>query len=147
MNTINCGVNKSLSQTNQGKTLHELFLGQKLNLQDLRIIGCVAHILILDPTMKIIDPKSELCWLVHYDTHIKVNILFNPRTKKVILQFVGIYKLFNPRTKKDVTFDKIQKGQKGNLTYKGSCILMSLSHKKKINIFNKTSIFIFLMLN
>jgi hypothetical protein len=139
---------EQITISNQSRQkLHELFLGYKLNLQDLRIIGCVVHTLILDLTMKIIDPKSKLCWLVHYDTHIKTDILFNPRTKKVLLQFVGIYKLFNPRTKKDVTFDKTQKGQKGNLTYKGSCILMSLNHMKTINISNKTSRFILLMLN
>jgi hypothetical protein len=74
--------------------LGELFLGQKSNLQHLRIFGCVAHTLILNSSRKKLDPKSKLYWLVGYDTHTKAYKVYNPRTKKVVLSH-------------DVTFDEI----------------------------------------
>jgi hypothetical protein len=47
----------------------------------------------MNSTRKTLDPKSELYWLVGYDTHTKAYKLFNPRTKKVVLNC-------------DVTFDE-----------------------------------------
>lgn len=44
----------------QGKTLENLWFGNKLDLGHLRIFGCVDHVLILNLNKKKIDSKSKL---------------------------------------------------------------------------------------
>jgi hypothetical protein len=98
-------VNRSPSRTNQGKTPKELFSGDKLNLQHLKIFGCTTHTLILNSTKNKLDPKSKLCWLVSYDTHTKAYKLFNPRTNKVFFSH-------------DITFDETCIGPRTHKTSK-----------------------------
>ncbi len=62
-----------------------------------RIFGSVMHVLVLDPNKKKFDLRTKLCWLMGYDLHTKACRLFNPRTKKVILN-------------QDVKFDKTHIG-------------------------------------
>jgi hypothetical protein len=90
-------VNRTPSQVNQGKTPKELWSGNKPDFGHLKIFGCVAHAVILNPKKKKFDSKSKLCWLVGYDTHTKTYRLFNPRIKKII---------FN----QDVRFDEMHIG-------------------------------------
>jgi hypothetical protein len=98
-------VNRSPSRTNQGKTPKELFSGDKLNLQHLKIFGCTTHTLILNSTKNKLDPKSKLCWLVSYDTNTKAYKLFNPRTNKVFFSH-------------DITFDETCIGPRTHKTSK-----------------------------
>jgi hypothetical protein len=98
VNTTNYVVNCSLSRTNQGfKTPQELWSRNKPYVGHLNFFGCVVHALVLDPTKKKFDLRTKLCRLLGFDLHTKAYRLFNPRSKKVILN-------------QDVKFDKTHIG-------------------------------------
>jgi hypothetical protein len=66
-------------------TLQGLWSGNKPYAGHFRIFGCATHTLVLDPSKKKFDSRTELCWLLGYDLHTKAYMLLNPRIKKVIL--------------------------------------------------------------
>ena len=59
----------------------------------LKVFGCIAYTHVLNQLSKKLDDKGEKCIFIGYSTNSKAYKLYNPETKKVIIN-------------KDVMFDE-----------------------------------------
>lgn len=74
-------------------TPYEAWYAKKPNIKHFRVLGYLSYAHIPNESRRKLDPKSQACIFHSYYEQIKVYILYNPKTYKVVVS-------------KDVIFDK-----------------------------------------
>jgi hypothetical protein len=78
-------INRSPTCSNFGIPPESSFTGNQVNLQNLRIFGCMAHVHIPDGERQKLDKKSHKCMFMGYDLESKAYRLYDPIRKKIII--------------------------------------------------------------
>ena len=66
------------------KTPHELFVGKIASLSHIRICGCIAHVLIPDPSRDKLLSKTKRCVMVGYPQRSRGYRLFDPKSRVIL---------------------------------------------------------------
>jgi hypothetical protein len=77
-------VNRSPSSALDDTTPHEVWSGNKLSLQHLRVFGCDAYVHVPKEKRSKMDNKAEKCIFIGYKDGVKGYNLWNPETKKIV---------------------------------------------------------------
>ena len=77
--------NKCPTKSVMNIVLEEAWSGRKKYVTHMRVFGCVAYADVLDELRKNLDIKGEKCIFVGYSDESKAYKLYNPSTKKVII--------------------------------------------------------------
>eukprot|EP00253_Pinus_taeda_P010971 PITA_10971 len=78
-------LNRCPTKSIQNIVLEEAWSGRKKNVTHMRFFGCVAYAHVPDELRKELDNKGEKCIFVGYSDESKAYKLYNPSTKKVII--------------------------------------------------------------
>ncbi|XP_050890965.1 uncharacterized protein LOC127096440 [Lathyrus oleraceus] len=95
-NRVTCTVyllNRCSVKSIRDKTPQDAWSGQKPNLSNLKVFGCIAYAHVPDQLKKKLDDKAEKCKFLGYNEETKTYKLYNPETQKVVIS-------------KDVAFDE-----------------------------------------
>ena len=76
--------NRSPTAALAGKTPYEVWYGEKPNLSNLRVFGCLAYVHIPDSRRRKLDPKSEKCIFVGYPEGTKGFKLYSLQSDRFI---------------------------------------------------------------
>ena len=93
--------NRSPTRAVEGKTLFEAWTGQKPDVKNFHIFGCVAYAHIPKDERHKLDSKAKKCIFLGYGTNTKGYRLYDPRCNKVIHS-------------RDVVFDELSHGVTGD---------------------------------
>ena len=78
-------LNRCPTKTVKNMTPEEAWSGQKPDVRDLKVFGCVAYAHVPDKKRKKLDDKSEVCVFIGKSSISKAYKLFDPKTGKVVI--------------------------------------------------------------
>ena len=83
-------LNRCPTKSVMNKMPHEAWSGKKPSVAHLRIFGCVAYAQVLEAKRKKLDDRGEKCLFSGYSEEYKAYKLYNPLTKRVVIEMLSL---------------------------------------------------------